>query len=479
MTYSLPLTSPSGDQVFHLKGWTKIDMSTAFSPSRMCKSTTALSTEIASRDGSVIASGVLHLGLVDFLRQLDSMRAVAASDKERRTALIDFFASFSRMLAKHFFGPLLPLEYPPDHPTPIQLSKPSDMEKTIVAADGCETVLRMWQPEGLNTKQVRDILFIPGAAVTHDIFALSTSRQSAIDYFTSAGYRCWCVTIRIGKQEKPHQRLPWTAYDARLDILAALNEIQRFNGTTGSSCPPYVIAHCAGSIALASGLLDSTIPSHSIAGVTASNVFMHPILAPMSKFKARLPLLQLYRLVAGSWFSCDSRRTDSWIQRTLNELLRFRPRSSRKELCNSVACLRSQLAFGRLWSHQNLSEATQANLHNILGGVHTSCLQQFVDAGLKGVVNDHEGRSLVNKANLRRLENLPVFLFFGADSAVYTEEGTRRSFEVLAKRSTGQTVKRKVFEGLGHVDCWMSDKASEKGGVFDSVLDEIEQVRGS
>jgi hypothetical protein len=107
------------------------------------------------------------------------------------------------------------------------------------------------------------ILFVPGIAVDHNIFATPTIELNAIEFFTRSGATCFCITHRVGKT--PIAEDGWSTYDARLDVAAALNHITKCH-------PPgtkvYVVAHCAGSIALSMGLLDGTIPAESIKGIS-------------------------------------------------------------------------------------------------------------------------------------------------------------------------------------------------------------------
>ncbi|CRK34722.1 hypothetical protein BN1708_019600, partial [Verticillium longisporum] len=48
----------------------------------------------------------------------------------------------------------------------------------------------------------------------------------------------------------------------------------------------YAIAHCMGSVAFSTGLLDGTIPSDWILGITASQVFMNPLWSRLNSAKA-------------------------------------------------------------------------------------------------------------------------------------------------------------------------------------------------
>ena len=143
----------------------------------------------------------------------------------------------------------------------------------------------------------------------------------------------------------------YTTFDARLDIVAAMLQVRKFNESQTNTAPEklYVIAHCAGSVALSIGLLDGTIPADWIKGVTASNVFMTPIFAKVNMAIASqpVPLNAIYSAVAGSWFSCATSTKDGIVQQVLNQISRLYPVGGRKEICNSVVCHRSCLVFGR------------------------------------------------------------------------------------------------------------------------------------
>ena len=97
----------------------------------------------------------------------------------------------------------------------------------VKASDGVETTLRMWTAEkSANTSQLSPdvpILFVPGAAVDHNIFAMPTLELNAMEYFTRSGATCFCITHRVGKTAAAVAG--WTTYDARLDIAAAMKHI--------------------------------------------------------------------------------------------------------------------------------------------------------------------------------------------------------------------------------------------------------------
>jgi len=79
---------------------------------------------------------------------------------------------------------------------------------------------------------------------------------------------------RVGKTMVAYQG--YTTFDARLDIVAAMSQIRKLQGTQTNAVPEkvYVAAHCVGSLALSCRLLDGTIRAKYIKGITASNVLL-------------------------------------------------------------------------------------------------------------------------------------------------------------------------------------------------------------
>ncbi|KAK6435959.1 hypothetical protein LTR95_007846 [Oleoguttula sp. CCFEE 5521] len=96
--------------------------------------------------------------------------------------------------------------------------------------------------------------------------------------------------------------------------------------------------------------------------------------------------------------------------------------------------------------------------------------------GRKQVVTDDQGRSLVTEKNLARLAGLPVLLLSGSENVVYPPVTTKKTWEMLRARFGDEMVRRRVIEGVGHLDLWISEKAAEKGGAFGVVLEEIRRV---
>ena len=349
LTYNFDMVSPTGDKL-HFNGYKVVNPSVAFDPLGFWKATSTLYVTITRPDGEVIGRGTLHIQPEDFGSELVTLEPTGPSLYAKARSTASFLGYFTKQAANIFFAPLSYLQWPT--PTFNGYVNVTTISQTfdLVASDGVHSKMQMWNPPGKDSSSLAPtILFIPGAAVDHQIFALPTIEKNAVDYFRKAGYRIYCVTHRVGKTMTAQKG--YTAFDARLDILAALTYIRKAQEALSHRQAEkiYVIAHCAGSVALSIGLLNGTIPAEWIKGITASNVFMNPMFAKVNLMKASLPISMntIYNKVAGSWFGCTSSTDDSLLQQLLNQILRFYPVGDKAEICNSVVCHRSSLVFGR------------------------------------------------------------------------------------------------------------------------------------
>lgn len=541
LTYDFDMTGVNGE-LLHFHGYKVVDSSVALAPLQFWRATSTLYVTISKRKGKgpitndpddedawrrldVLAKGIMHIQPRDFLSEVMTMTPTGSSILRRVQSAASFMTFFSRRSLSLFLAPLTALQYPSATYSGYINDTVPNKSFDIVADDGICTKMHMWEPTHAPShgRAVQDLFMIPGASVDHQIYALPTIPYNAVNYFTRAGYRVFVGVHRIGQLMIAENS--WTTYDARLDIKACLQHIRKINrkeheeaerqngGGTAATGPrwqppkTYCIAHCMGSVAFSSGLLDGTIPASWVRGVTCSQVFMNPIWNTPNMIKASagpIPLDRLYGLVAGHWFSCSTSRDDSLVQRGLNQLLRFLP-DARREICNSASCHRVSLTFGRCWSHRNLNEATHRQIDRFFGGVSMRLLHLLMRMGREGHVmsNGPLFDRLTSRANVERLRGVPFLLFVGSENAVLSPESTERTYEVLCdtfgtRAGRGQGVgaegagegaahdhhdhdaggivdyRRRVVPGYGHLDCWMGRNAWKD--VYPMVRAEVDRV---
>ncbi|KAI0169676.1 FAD/NAD(P)-binding domain-containing protein [Hypoxylon sp. FL1284] len=501
LTYDFDMHGINGKKL-HFHGYKVVDSSVALSVSHFWRSTSTLYVTItepippaerSAKDadecgllGEVVAKGIMHIQPKDFLSEVMTLTPTGSNIFKRVKSAGNFLTFFTRKSMSLLLAPLTPLQYPSQTYSGFVNNTPPTHSYKIKASDGVITTLHMWEPtnKGIETK---NLFMVPGASVDHQIFALPTIRYNAVNYFRRAGYRIFVSVHRIGMLMVAQNK--WTTFDVRLDLKACLEKIRKDFSEPGLEPEAtYTIAHCMGSVALAAGLLDGTIPAGWIKGLSCSQVFMNPMWSTVNRLKIRgLPVGgdRLYRLVGGEWFSFSTGRNDSRAQRGLNEALRLLP-VARREICNNACCHRVTLALGRCWNHHNLNEATHRQIDRFFGGVTMTLMHLLMKQGYEGHVmgNGPLFEALDSPENVRRLKDLPVLLFVGGDNAVLSAESTERTYDVLTSAfgtgddagpgGGGLRYRRRVVPGYGHLDCWMGRNAWKD--VYPFVREEVDRV---
>lgn len=103
-----------------------------------------------------------------------------------------------------------------------------------------------------------------------------------------------------------------------------------------------------------------------------------------------------------------------------------------------------------------------------------SSLEQLMEMGLKVAAINNDGKNLVTPHNVARLRGIPMLIFSGSENVVYTPESTDKSYSILRDQLGPENYERHVFQGRGHLDCWMGPDAYKD--VYPRVTRHIEKV---
>jgi hypothetical protein len=480
-------------QTLKLDGRKLSDFSIALSPSQLWKASTTLhctitdSQQVGDDDGSssaqpnqVIAQGSMYYKTMDLIPQVIRSAEQGRGIMGKLRSSIFFLKYLTKTSWPAFLTPLAPLKSQElglsgyFYGSGITESLRIDVE----SMDKVSSCMYMWEPRN-STIATKNLLLIPGAAMDHHLFTLPTIQCNAVNYFTRAGYRVFVGVHRLGGH--PMRKNSWTTYDARLDIRVCLSYIRDNYSPLGR--PPegtYVVAHCVGSLALASGLLDGSIPASWISGVTSSQVFMNPTWKKLQgtiSAKAAVLFPSLYKTLAGPRLSLGSQYQNTFSQRAINQLLRLY-RQERQEACNEVTCHRVSLILGRAWNHRNLNDSTHRNLYKFFGGVSMTMLDHLIAEGFEGNIRDNNGLDLATPENIQRLQGLPILLLAGSENAVLGVEAISRSYDLLNSTlgSSGSSplLQKRVIDGYGHDDCWIGESAWRD--VYPTVRKEVDRI---
>lgn len=343
LTYDFNMSSIDNKE-YHFHGTKVVDSASTLAPLHFWRETSTLYVTISETTGDerVIGRGTMHIKPLDFVSELFTFQTFGRSLRSRIYSATSFLSYFVKQSTKALLTPFTWQQYPKYEYSHYINDTPPDAKFDIVASDQVHTVMYMWEPQNPSI-ETKTIFMVPGASVDHQIFALPTIEVNAVNYFTRAGYRVYVTVHRICHLKVAENS--WTTYDARLDIRGCLEMIREREGPERI----YTVCHCMGAVAFSSGLLDGTIPTEWIKGISCSQVFCNPIWQTLNLFKALagpIPFDKLYAMFGGHWFSCSSTPNDSFFQKIINQALRLYP-ESRAEMCNNVSCHRCSLVFGR------------------------------------------------------------------------------------------------------------------------------------
>lgn len=343
LTYDFDMTATDNKE-YHFHGYKVVDSSVALGPWRFWAAASTLYVTITEigPEKNVIGRGMMHIKPSDFISEIFTFTPSGKNLLAKIQTTTSFMSYFVRQSASLFLAPFTFQQYPAVTYSGYINDTSPDESYEIIASDGVQTLLHMWESQ--NPSIDRKIIFmVPGASVDQNIFSLPTIEVNSINYFTRAGYTVYVTVHRICQLKVAENN--WTTYDSRLDIRACLELIRQEEGPEKI----YTICHCMGAVAFSSGLLDGTIPTDWIKGISCSQVFMNPVWATLNLFKALagpVPFDKLFSFFGGKWFSCSSSTDDSYFQQLINQVLRFYP-DTRSEMCNNVSCHRCSLVFGR------------------------------------------------------------------------------------------------------------------------------------
>ena len=294
LVYNLNLMSTDG-KMYIFRGHKVVDSSIAFSVPRTWRATTTLLTTISQPDGTQVAKGILKLSPKDLFFQLLSLRCNPDTKyMQQLCTKLRFLGSFARKVVPYTLSPLRALRYSDIECFNANFAdRMEPIETWVESTDGVRIRIKKWEPTTRHTSTKMPIVLIPGASVDDQIFSLATIPTNTIDYLTSLGHRCYVPILRFGICDEAKKG--WTVFDARLDVKAALQYIREKEGNR----PVYAIAHCLGSIALATALLHGDVEANWLSGLACSQVFTDLVYSKDNDFKARhQSLIKVYKVRA-------------------------------------------------------------------------------------------------------------------------------------------------------------------------------------
>lgn len=484
LTYKCELRGVSGNSLdLHAKK--VIDLTNVFPEGKFWLVKSPLLTTISERkvghEPVNIAQGVMY---ADLSTSASGSPFEPTTDGRRLRALPRKIVSNFIKVARHMLSfSSTPLQYPLQMPEFYEMVP--DRSYEIWAADDVVTRMHTWDPSiSTPDEEVKDMLMITGLAVDHRVFATGSISMNAIRFFTDAGYRVHVSIPRCSSRPASRNFENTTSFGARLDIAECLAYLRKSRARESPDSPipkMYIVSHCLGSMALASGLLDGTIPAEWVAGITASQAFMAPILASptQSTFLSSALARRLHQNLFGNWFSLRASPEDSLAQRLVSQALRAVQLLDDKELCNNAICHRVTFTLGRLWNHRNLDELTHRNIDQVVDSASDMSLHQLeflMHTNQQGSLQAASPKFelLQTRENVTKLKGIPIMLFAGSDNKLFSPESVKRSYQILVDTFGPKMYKLEIVPGYGHHDCWIGCRAWRD--IYPMIREEVDRV---
>jgi hypothetical protein len=123
--------------------------------------------------------------------------------------------------------------------------------------------------------------------------------------------------------------------------------------------------------------------------------------------------------------------------------------------CDNPTCHRHSASFGDLIMHARVNPAT----HAMMGDLIPECLTGF----LKDVAVWGRKDSILAKDDMSHLGRLqlPIHLISGSENRMFVPQSTQSTYDMLCEANGPQNYQRTVYQGFGHLDCFVGDDACE------------------
>jgi cholesterol oxidase len=289
------------------------------------------------------------------------------------------------------------------------------------------------------------VVLSPGTAMTGLSFCIDTVPCNFVEYLVQEGFDVWLLDWRTSPLLEAHNR-PYSLDDvARFDWPAALREVRARTGAPQVS----VLSHCLSSPTFLLALVRGHVDPATIRAFVASQVALHLRFTPPGKAKVKLHLdMFLPRRQMVHQRPRDARFTMGDLAASL--LSRILPRSFS---CDNPACYRHVATFGELILHRRVDRHT----HALMGDLVPECLTAF----LKDVAVAARRDTILDEEDLRNIGRLklPIHFISGSENRMFVPESTAASHELLSNLNGPALYRRSVYEGFGHLDCYLGEGA--------------------
>lgn len=411
----------------------------------------------------IVASGIVHIGVMDFLRQLTTFRADAPT-LSQRLAAIERFGSF-------FMGALWQTHgLPRAHGL-----EPSFREiplHTLEGVQGAEVSTHYASTgDGLGISLLRFcrapckdvVLLVPGLTASSDMFIMPEHRNLTQCLLDEGFTDVWTLDGRISNRQ-PYNlaRHRFNVDDVALyDNPAALAALRK---AVGPDARIHIISHCLGALSIAMSLFARTI--EGIASVIVNGVALTPKVGLPARAKLALGPFLAESVLGVEYLNPGwSRQAGISPGKLLAKAVSFFHRE-----CDVPACHMTSFMWGYghpvLFRHENLHDVTHRRTGDLFGGSgvhyyrHIRKMVASNNTAVKYAPKDVRYRHLPdNYLQDAATMETPMLLVAGQENALFLDSNVlcHQRLEALVPGRHALS----VIPGYGHADVMMGKHAAQ------------------
>ncbi len=407
------------------------------------------------RPEEVVATGVLRVGALSFLRQLTTFRG----------AVVRFQVFFMRGLWRAYAGRPVP-DSRPSFPRDRRARVPAasaweevdgrpDLRRRVVpytAGDGFE--LNLHHLRGPREATRGPVLLSPGTSLRAEIFYGQPSGRTLAEVLLDEGYDVWAQNWRGSPDCPPNlYTLDRVArYDHPAAVAAVLGEARTSNLKA--------IVHCQGSVSFTMAAVVGLVPE--VTHVVSSAVSLHVRATRKTRMKQvlMLPLASVLTPYADPQWGIRSPAPPGQGLAAVARLVRRE--------CDNPVCAMASYVYGTgpdvLWRHANVDPDVHAWIGRELGfAPFRGLLRQLVKStGRKHLVRAEKLPGMPESYVDAPPRTGARFTFVvGAENRMFLPAGQRATFEHFDAHAPGHHAFHEL-EGMGHLDTLLGRDAAER-----------------
>jgi pimeloyl-ACP methyl ester carboxylesterase len=441
--------------------------------------------EADERDAQLVASGIIRISPLDFLKQLTTFRAEGPSLISRAATLGRFGALFLGQLWQVYARRAIRRArgYRGAHTNRVrnagrrlEASRAQVPKRTAMSSRGVglvEEIVPFRAGDGMecnlihvqgNTPPVKGpVLLVHGAGVRANIFRPPV-RTTLVDTLVQNGYDVWLENWRASIDLPPNS---WTLDQAAVyDHPKAVKTVVEQTGADEIQA----VIHCQGSTSFMMSAVAGLVPE--VKTIVANAVTLHPVIPEFSRFK-----ITYLTPTVGRLLDYLNPQWGLYAPTTMSKLITLLVLLAHHE-CDNPVCKMVSFTYGTgfpaLWSHENLNDETHEWLKDEFAHVPITFFRQMARCVEEGHLISVDGMGELPQSFVAQPPQTDARFAFlaGEKNHCFLPESQKKTFDLLDSIDKNHHSFH-LLPNYGHLDVFMGQNAHRD--VFPLILNELER----